>query len=276
MKVSHDEFLFVLFPRVYLGSANLISITNLTDAQNFARELASGSFKNIVALTGAGISTESGIPDFRSPGGIWSRRQPVQYNDFISSEKSRLEDWERRFEMQAFFSTAEPNSAHFALTKLAQKHFLSCLITQNVDGLHQKSGFPLERLIEIHGNSTFATCLDCGSREELDDLRATFEKAETPRCKKCNGLLKAAVVSFGQAMPEKELDKAVQAASVCDLFIVLGSSLVVQPAAQLPVIAVHSGAELVILNAEETPLDSLASTVIRTPLAQTFSKFLEE
>lgn len=252
------------------------SITSLPEAQDFVAQFNNGSYRNIVALTGAGISTESGIPDFRSPGGIWSKRQPVQYQDFVASEASRLEDWDRRFEMLDIFERSAPNAAHLALTRLAHDGLLTTLITQNVDGLHQRAGFPEDRLIEIHGNSTFARCLDCGGRAELEGLRAFVDAGETPRCSACGGLLKAAVVSFGQQMPEQALHRAARAAQECDLFLVLGSSLVVHPAAQLPAIAAQAGAELVILNAQETPLDSMSSTVIRTPLAETFADFGEE
>jgi NAD-dependent protein deacetylase/lipoamidase len=248
-------------------------ITSLPEAQDFVAQFQAGSYRRIVALTGAGISTESGIPDFRSPGGIWSQRQPVQYQDFVSSEESRLEDWDRRFEMLAFFQRAHPNAAHHALAQLSDLGLLHILITQNVDGLHQAAGVSEDRLIELHGNSTYATCLSCGARHELEPQRTNVGSGRSPACDRCGGLIKAAVISFGQQMPEMELGRAVEAAQNCDLFIVLGSSLVVHPAAQLPAIAVQSGAELVILNGEETSLDSFASTVIRTPLAQTFSEF---
>jgi len=251
-------------------------ITSLPEAQAFVARFIDGSHHRIVALTGAGISTESGIPDFRSPGGIWSTRRPVQYQDFIADEASRLEDWERRFEMMAFFDKAVPNAAHAGLTALARAERLTCLITQNVDGLHQRAGFPDDRLVELHGNATYATCLDCGKRAGLGPQRAHIDVGESPRCRTCGGLLKAAVISFGQQMPEADLYRAAEAASACDLFLVLGSSLVVHPAAQLPAVAVERGADLVILNREETPLDSLASTVVRTPLAQTFAKIGQE
>lgn len=251
-------------------------ITSLAEARGFLADFLQDDGLSIVALTGAGISTESGIPDFRSPGGIWSQRQPVQYRDFLASEKSRLEDWDRRFEMEDFFAKAKPNAAHKALTRMAGTGQLKCLVTQNVDGLHQAAGFPEDRLIEIHGNSTYASCLDCGARAELADHRTSVEEGRSPRCPSCGGLLKAAVVSFGQQMPEAELEAAFHAAQSCDVFLAMGTSLVVHPAAQLPVNAVRYRAELVILNGQETPLDSLASTVIRTPLAQTFSGFGEE
>ncbi|WP_417714928.1 SIR2 family NAD-dependent protein deacylase [Roseibium sp. SCP14] len=248
----------------------------MSEARDFVQQFNKESELRIVALTGAGISTDSGIPDFRSPGGIWTKRQPIQYQDFVSVEESRLEDWDRRFEMLEFFAKAKPNAAHLALTSLARSGQLDMLVTQNVDGLHQLAGFPEDRLIEIHGNSTFASCLSCGERAELEDQRAYVEAGRSPVCLNCGGLLKAAVVSFGQQMNEADLIRAAESARDCGLFLVLGSSLVVHPAAQLPAIAVQGGAELVILNGEETPLDSIASTVIRTPLAQTFSGFLQD
>ena len=250
-------------------------ITGLPEARDFVAQFSNGSYRRMVALTGAGISTESGIPDFRSPGGIWSQRQPVQYRDFLVSEQSRLEDWDRRFEMQAFFQKARPNAAHYALADYAKRDILKTLVTQNVDGLHLAAGSPRKDLIEIHGNSTFATCLSCGERAELEDQRKAVAARRSPVCNSCGGLLKAAVVSFGQHMPMRELERAAVAASACDLFLVLGSSLLVQPAAELPVLAVRNGAELVILNDAETPIDSLASTLIRTPLAQTFADSAE-
>ncbi|MCX2722912.1 SIR2 family NAD-dependent protein deacylase [Roseibium salinum] len=248
-------------------------ITSLPEAQRFVAQFLDGSNRRIVALTGAGISTDSGIPDFRSPGGIWSKRQPVQYQEFVAHEESRMEDWERRFEMLDFFERAEPNAAHIALSKLARAGLLRMLITQNVDGLHQAAGIDEDRLIEIHGNSTYATCLSCGERAGLEEQKPHVQEGRSPLCVRCGGYLKAAVISFGQQMPVSELQRAAEAAQDCDLFLVLGSSLVVQPAAQLPAIAVDCGAELVILNGQETPLDSLASTIIRTPLAETFANF---
>jgi len=248
-------------------------IAELAEAQEYVSSWEHTPAGSMVALTGAGISTESGIPDFRSPGGIWSQRAPVQYQDFLEFEESRLEDWDRRFEMQAIFARAAPNAAHLALTNLSAGGQLSMLITQNVDGLHQRSGVAEDKMVELHGNSTYATCLNCGAHGSLEDQRSDVEAGRSPRCKACGGLLKAAVISFGQHMPQTALQRAAVAAANCQTFVVLGSSLVVHPAAQLPVLAVQGGAELVILNRDETPLDSLASTLIRTPLAETFAKF---
>ncbi|MTI46094.1 NAD-dependent deacetylase [Roseibium hamelinense] len=248
-------------------------ITDLHDAHVFVRSFLNAGRGDIVALTGAGISTSSGIPDFRSPGGIWSQMEPIQYQDFVASEACRLEDWRRRFEMQSYFRKAEPNAAHLALAHLADLGLLDMLITQNVDGLHQASGIDDNALIELHGNSTYATCLSCGMRAELDDQRPSWEAGHAPVCDSCGGFLKAAVVSFGQMMPENELQRAALAAQNAALFVVIGSSLVVHPAAQLPVLAVQAGAELVIINRESTPLDQVAHTIIRCPIAETFAGF---
>ena len=248
------------------------TIEDLGEGQDYIRSLFDGERRSCVVLTGAGISTDSGIPDFRSPGGIWSTRQPVQFQDFIRSHASRMEDWERRFQMLDIFERAEPNAAHNALAQLGRAGRIDLLVTQNVDGLHQRSGFPADKLIEIHGNSTYAACLDCGAHADLAPLRSNVEKGQSPTCSSCGGLLKAAVVSFGQAMPEGAMRRAIQAAAKADLFIVIGSSLVVYPAAELPVLAADKGAELVIINGEETPVDPVADRLLRTRIAKTFEK----
>jgi len=247
-------------------------ITAAADAQTYLSALFdAGAGTARVVLTGAGISTESGIPDFRSPGGIWSKRQPVQYQDFIASETARMEDWERRFEMLDFFDQAKPNAAHQALAAFTRDGRVDLLVTQNVDGLHQRAGTPRDKLIEIHGNSTFAQCLSCGKAADLPPLRPVFETGQSPRCGACGGLLKAAVISFGQQMPEAELRRAAAQSVECDVFIVIGSSLLVHPAAALPAMAAEAGAELVIVNREETPIDDLASVLVRSPIAESFA-----
>lgn len=251
----------------------MTEVTDLSMARDILRQRLGQVDEGIVVLTGAGISTESGIPDFRSPGGIWSRTTPVQYRDFVGREESRRQDWSRRFEMRRYFQNASPNAAHLALSELARSGRLSLLITQNVDGLHQASGIAEEQLIELHGNSTYAKCLSCGSRAELEDCRPAFDAGTSPTCSDCGGLLKAAVVSFGQAMPEIALNKAAEAARDADLFLVIGSSLLVHPAAELPVLAARSGADLIILNREPTPVDALACLCIRTPIAESFAGF---
>ncbi|WP_319532093.1 Sir2 family NAD-dependent protein deacetylase [uncultured Cohaesibacter sp.] len=226
--------------------------------------------ERIVAFTGAGISTESGIPDFRSPNGLWSQMDPIMYDDFVASEETRLEDWRRRFIMNKDFAIAKPNEGHLALARLAQSGKLISTITQNIDGLHQKSGLSDEQVIEIHGNCTYGACLDC---EEPVDLhwveRQIKATGATPRCSKCGGLIKAAIISFGQAMPQDKMHRAMQDAADCDLFIVLGSSLQVYPAANLPQIAKHHDAQLVIINRDPTPFDGLADLYIHGEIGTT-------
>lgn len=226
-----------------------------------------------VVFTGAGISTESGIPDFRSPGGIWSKFKPIDFSDFISSAHARRESWRFKFMLDEDMQKAEPNLGHRAISKLVGEGVVSHVITQNVDGLHQRAGVPEEKMIELHGNTTYAHCLDCGQRYDLGLIKANFERDESlPVCDHCDGLVKTATISFGQAMPEKEMIKA-QAASVgCDLFIAIGSSLVVYPAAGFPAIAKRSGARLVIINREATDLDGLADLVIHDEIGSVLSQ----
>jgi NAD-dependent deacetylase len=232
-----------------------------------------GSAKRIVAFTGAGISTESGIPDFRSPGGIWTKYQPIYYDDFVSSEEMRREAWRRKFATDETVLQAEPNAGHRALAKLVEQGRMSAVITQNIDGLHQRSGIPDSKVIELHGNTTYATCLDCGQRHELEPIRKAFlGKGTLPVCEKCDGLVKTATISFGQAMPEIPMARAQDETNRCDLFIVLGSSLVVYPAAGFPMIAKRRGAKLVIVNREPTDQDDDADLVIHSEIGATLSR----
>jgi len=238
-------------------------------------ELASllAGAKRIVVFTGAGISTESGIPDFRSPGGIWTRMAPIEFQDFLSSAELRRESWRRRFAMEEMFQRVTPNAGHKAVAQLIAHGRASHVITQNIDNLHQDSGVPGERVIELHGNTRYAKCLDCGTRSELEPIRIRFEaNGEAPDCDACGGLLKTATISFGQAMPEIEMARAETATLACDLFLVLGSSLVVYPAAGFPLLAKRRGAKLVIINRERTPQDELADLAIRTDIGPTLSK----
>ena len=229
--------------------------------------------KRVVVFTGAGISTESGIPDFRSPGGIWTQMAPIYFDEFMASQEARNETWRRRFAMEDFFRMAEPNRGHRAVDALVRRGKVSAVITQNIDGLHEASGIPKDKIIELHGNTTYATCLDCGERFEIADLRATFEKeGAVPPCEKCLGHVKTATVSFGQAMPVPAMRRAQQETLAADLFIVLGSSLVVYPAAGFPQIAKENGAELVIVNREETPLDRIADLVLHLPIGDTMGE----
>lgn len=216
----------------------------------------------IAIFTGAGISTESGIPDFRSPGGVWSKMQPIYFQDFVASEDARREAWRRVFTGAAGWVGKQPNAGHMAVARLVERGKAFAVITQNVDNLHQASGLSDEAIIELHGNASYATCLHCGTRHELEELRPAYEQGDVPECRECGGIVKTATISFGQPMPEHEMARADEAARSCDLFLVLGSSLVVTPAATFPVIAKRSGAKLVILNREETPLDDYADLVL--------------
>ena len=232
-----------------------------------------GSAKRIVAFTGAGISTESGIPDFRSPGGIWTRYKPIYFDDFMSSDEMRREAWRRKFATDETMLKAEPNAGHRALARLIEQGRMSAIITQNVDGLHQRSGVPESKIIELHGNSTYASCLDCGHRCELEPIRKAFlGSGKLPLCVKCDGIVKTATISFGQAMPEIQMARAQDETLSCDLFIVLGSSLVVYPAAGFPGIAKRRGAKLVIVNREATDQDAAADLVIHAEIGSTMSR----
>jgi NAD-dependent deacetylase len=231
------------------------------------------SAKRIVAFTGAGISTESGIPDFRSPGGIWTKYQPIYFDDFMSSEEMRREAWRRKFATDETMQKAEPNAGHRALAKLVEKGKMSAIITQNVDGLHQRSGVPESKIIELHGNSTYASCLDCGHRYALEPIRKAFQgKGTLPICEKCDGIVKTATISFGQAMPEIQMARAQDETMGCDLFIVLGSSLVVYPAAGFPRVAKRKGAGLVIVNRDATDQDDDADLVVHAEIGPTLSR----
>jgi len=202
-----------------------------------------------VVFTGAGISTESGIPDFRSPGGLWTQNAPIDFEDFVSSREMRREAWRRRLAMEDMFSTVQPNAGHLAVAELVRRGKVSHVITQNIDNLHQDSGVPGEQVIELHGNTRYAKCLDCGERMEIAPVRAHFEThGDPPDCAMCGGLVKTATISFGQAMPEEAMARAQEATIAGDLFLVLGSSLVVYPAAGFPRLAKRAGAKPVIVN----------------------------
>jgi NAD-dependent deacetylase len=231
--------------------------------------------RRAVFFTGAGISTESGIPDFRSPGGIWTQMAPIEFRDFLSSADMRREAWRRRFAMEEMFSSVKPNAGHEAVAKLIARGTASHVITQNIDNLHQDSGVPDEKVIEIHGNTRYAKCLDCGARVELEPIRTHFEKhGDPPDCLFCTGFLKTATISFGQAMPEQEMARAEAATQACDLFVVLGSSLVVYPAAGFPLMAKRNGARLVIINRDPTEPDEFADLVLHSEIGPTLQAAL--
>ena len=243
----------------------------MEDFERLQQELAAAG--RIVAFTGAGISTESGIPDFRSPGGIWTRYKPIYFDDFLASEEMRRESWRRKFATDETFMKAEPNAGHRALARLAEQGRLSAVITQNIDGLHQRSGIPDAKVIELHGNATYATCLDCGHRHELAPIRAAFLGAgRLPLCEKCEGIVKTATISFGQAMPEIPMARAQEEVMGCDLCLVLGSSLVVYPAAGFPLMAKRRGARLAILTRDTTAQDHEADLVIHGEIGTTLSR----
>lgn len=220
-----------------------------------------------VAFTGAGVSTESGIPDFRSPQGIWARSRPVEFDEFLRSPEARREYWRQKAEGHQEIATAQPNIAHRALAEWELAGRLRGVITQNIDGLHMLAGS--RRVLELHGTAREVGCLGCSQRFDADAMVREFQTSNrVPDCPECGGLLKHATISFGQRLPVDILDEAVQWSREADLFLVLGSSLVVTPAAELPLLAKRSGARLVILNRDPTPLDEIADLVIRQPIGE--------
>jgi NAD-dependent deacetylase len=229
----------------------------------------------IVPFTGAGISTECGIPDFRSPGGLWTKNQPIAFDEFMSSADMRNESWRRRFAMDTHFSTARPGCGHRALASLHRLGKIPAVITQNIDNLHQASGFAGDNVVELHGNTTYATCLDCSRRYELTWVKECFEASGcAPDCAACGGFIKTATISFGQAMPEAAMRRAEALANNCDLFFAIGSSLVVWPAAGFPLLAKRSGARLVIINRDPTDFDDIADLVVRADIGKTLEPFI--
>ena len=230
----------------------------------------------IIPFTGAGISTECGIPDFRSPGGIWSQNRPIPFDEFVASQEARNESWRRRFAMEDQFGHARPGRGHRAVASLHRRGKAPAVITQNIDNLHQASGIAPEHVVELHGNTTFAMCLDCNERYELPWVRARMDAANgcAPDCPACGGFIKTATVSFGQAMPDAAMRRAQDLAQACDLFLAIGSSLVVWPAAGFPLIAKRSGARLAIINREPTEFDDIADLVVRDDIGTVLAPFI--
>ncbi|WP_406600786.1 SIR2 family NAD-dependent protein deacylase [Microvirga rosea] len=227
----------------------------------------------VAGFTGAGISTESGVPDFRSPDSPWMKNKPIPFDLYLKSEEARKEAWRRKFIMDDLYRGARPSRGHKAFASLVESGRMPGIITQNIDGLHQASGVPETQVIELHGNGTYATCLSCGRRYDLGWVRSRFEASgEAPVCETCGGIVKSATVSFGQAMPESAMRKALKLTLACDLFLTVGSSLVVHPAASLPAMAKENGAKLVILNREPTPLDPIADLVIHGEIGPVLSE----
>lgn len=247
----------------------------LTSADLLADHLKAAS--RIVVFTGAGISTESGIPDFRSPGGVWSKMKPIYFQEFVGSEAKRREAWTRVFSGAAGWVGKEPNAGHFAVARLMASGRGGAIITQNVDNLHQASGVPEAQVVELHGNASYAKCLSCGLRHELEDLRPIFvDQGEIPVCLDCGELVKSATISFGQQMPEEPMMRAEAETQLCDLFLVLGSSLVVTPAALFPARAKQYGAKLVIVNRDATPLDGIADLVLNEEIGPTMTAAMRD
>jgi len=233
--------------------------------------------KRVIVFTGAGVSTESGISDFRSPGGIWDRFDPddFTYQKFVRDPESRRKQWQMLKE-GGLHAGANPNPAHYALAELDKLGKLDCVITQNVDNLHQKAGVPNDKVFELHGNLQWAVCLSCGCRYPFEQIKVRLDKGEEiPDCEACHGILKPDAVFFGEALPEKVLMEATHRSHNCDLFIVIGSTLVVYPAAYMPIYAVNSGAKLVIVNLSPTPMDSQATVMIRAKAGEIMPKVLQ-
>jgi NAD-dependent deacetylase len=229
----------------------------------------------IVPFTGAGISTESGIPDFRSPGGLWSRNRPIPFDEFVASPDARTEAWRRRFAMEPTFAAARPGRGHRALASLYKSGKIPAVITQNIDNLHQMSGFAADDVVELHGNTTYARCIGCGKSYDLAWVRRNLDAiGGAPDCTACEEPVKTATISFGQAMPEDAMRRATELAQHCDLFLAIGSSLVVWPAAGFPMMAKHSGAKLVIINREPTEQDDIADLVIRHDIGEALGPFV--
>jgi NAD-dependent deacetylase len=226
-----------------------------------------GEAKRIVGITGAGVSTDSGIPDYRSKGGIWERFRPVYFEEFLASEEKRLLYWQRKWELWPAVAAARPGPGHKLFARLYREGRLHGLITQNIDGLHEKSGLPPETIVNLHGTAIRTTCLSCGDVLDSAAVYESYDLADgPPRCRKCGGLLKPATVSFGQNLDPHELSRAGELARSCDLMIAMGSTLVVYPAASFPAEAKQQGAKLAVVTLSETPLDGIADVVINRPI----------
>ncbi len=230
----------------------------------------------IVPFTGAGISTECGIPDFRSPGGLWTKNRPIPFDEFLASQEARNESWRRRFAMAEQFAAAKPGRGHRALASLYHTGKIPAVVTQNIDNLHQASGFAPDDVVELHGNTTYALCLDCEQRYELSWVREQMERANgcAPDCPACGGYIKTATISFGQAMPDSAMRRAEELTRSSDLFMAIGSSLVVWPAAGFPLLAKRNGARLVIINREQTEFDDIADLVVHADIGSVLEPFI--
>jgi NAD-dependent deacetylase len=239
-----------------------------------ARKIKEGG-KNVV-FTGAGISTESGIPDYRSQGGIWDKFRPVYFDEFMSSKESRVEYWRRWGELYQGIVRAKPNAAHMSLARLNEMGLLQAVVTQNIDGLHQASGLADEKIVELHGNTCRIRCMSCQKISPIDEVQQRLTTGDpAPECE-CGGFLKPDTISFGQAMPAAEVEKSVTLSRECDFFLIVGSTLLVQPAAQMPVYAKSNGAFLAIINLSETPCDDICDVLIREKAGEVLQQIINE
>jgi NAD-dependent deacetylase len=265
MKIAHENLSLVLptQPPPAFGEAYMIAPDLETGIANL-RQLVDRA-QVVLPFTGAGISTECGIPDFRSPGGLWTKNRPIPFDEFVASQEMRNEAWRRRFAMEDKFAAARPGRGHLALANLHRVGKTPAVVTQNIDNLHQCSGIAPEHVIELHGNNTYALCLDCAARYEISWVKEQFfaRGEQAPDCPDCGGPIKSATVSFGQAMPERAMRRAEELTLACDLFLAVGTSLVVWPAAGFPLLAKRNGARLVIINREATEFDEVADLVVR-------------
>lgn len=231
--------------------------------------------KNVI-FTGAGISTESGIPDYRSKGGIWHKFRPVYFDEFMSSKEARIEYWHRWSELYDDLTQAKPNSAHVAISKLYQMELLEAVITQNIDGLHQQAGLPDDKIIELHGSTRRIRCMHCNKISSIHEVKKRLDNEDhAPACE-CGGYLKPDTISFGQAMPADKVEQAVILSKNSNFFMVVGSTLIVQPAAHMPIYAKNSGAFLAIINLSETPCDGICDVRINGKAGKILEKIANE
>ena len=228
-----------------------------------------------VVFTGAGISTDSGIPDFRSPGGLWSRLAPIDFRDFMASDEMRVETWRRKVLLDQEIGKPQPNTAHYSISQLVNIGKVNKVITQNIDNLHQNSGLSEDQIIELHGNGTFAKCLSCDKKYQIDLVKEQFKKDNLAPVCTCGGYIKSATVSFGQSMPPEAMQAAEEVSLACELFIAVGSSLKVFPAAGFPLLARENGAKFVIINREPTDLDGYADLILNDEISEVFGSLTE-
>jgi NAD-dependent deacetylase len=242
--------------------------------ERIAKKIKEGG-KNVV-FTGAGISTESGIPDYRSQGGIWDKFRPVYFDEFMSSKESRVEYWRRWGELYQEIAKAEPNAGHMSLARLNDMGLLQAVVTQNIDGLHQASGLPDEKIVELHGNTCRIRCMSCQKISPIDNVQQRLTTGDpAPECE-CGGFLKPDTISFGQAMPVAEVEKSIALSRGCNFFLIVGSTLVVQPAAQMPVYAKNNDAFLAIINLSDTPCDDICDVLIREKAGDVLQQIINE